>query len=157
MGNSQVGRSFFRPFLCTPQQQRFINALTALHHSLHLHRLLQPPVNKSGQVVGTATAAVASGTKIFTDLGFEAGSAALQLPRQHMFAATASGAVFQIDYARCADGGRFGTTVTTHAQRHCMLCMNANEVKACKCSHCLHAAPAQPLNDFATIQTAISC
>ncbi|WIA16802.1 hypothetical protein OEZ85_013742 [Tetradesmus obliquus] len=61
---------------------------------------LEPPVNKKGQVVGTATAAVASGPKIFTDLGCEAGSAALQLPTQHVFAATASGAVFQIDYAR---------------------------------------------------------
>jgi hypothetical protein len=67
-----------------------------------MHVLLQPPVNKAGQVVGTATAAVASGTKIFTDLGFEAGSAALQLPTQHLFATTASGAAFQIDYARCA-------------------------------------------------------
>jgi heme/copper-type cytochrome/quinol oxidase subunit 1 len=76
--------------------------LTALLHLHHLYCLLQAPVNKSGQVVGTATAAVASGTKIFTDLGFEAGSAALQLPTQHVFAATASGAVFQIDYARCA-------------------------------------------------------
>lgn len=66
--------------------------------------LLQPPVNKKGQVVGTATAAVASGPKIFTDLGCEAGSAALQLPTQHVFAATASGAVFQIDYARCVKG-----------------------------------------------------
>ncbi|KAF6264700.1 hypothetical protein COO60DRAFT_1654818 [Scenedesmus sp. NREL 46B-D3] len=61
---------------------------------------LEPPVNKSGQVVGTATAAVASGTKVFTDLSFESGSAALQLSTQHLYAATASGAVFQIDFAR---------------------------------------------------------
>jgi hypothetical protein len=76
-----------------------------LHHAHDLYCLLQPPVNKAGQVVGTATAAVASGTKIFTDLGFEAGSAALQLATQHVFASTASGAVFQIDYAKWVTAG----------------------------------------------------
>lgn len=72
-----------------------------MHDQLNLPIVvLQPPVDKTGQVVGTATAAVATGTRIFTDLAFEARAAAQQLPTQHMFAATASGAVFQIDYAR---------------------------------------------------------
>jgi hypothetical protein len=41
-----------------------------------------------------------TGPKVFTDIAFEAASSGLQLPSQHMFVATAAGAVFQVDYGR---------------------------------------------------------
>jgi hypothetical protein len=49
-------------------------------------------------VVGSAAASAVTGPKIFTDIVFEAGQAALQLSSRIMFVATASGALFQIDY-----------------------------------------------------------
>lgn len=62
--------------------------------------LPQAPVNASGLVVGGAAASVVSGPKVFTDIAFEAATSGLQLHSQHMFGATAAGAVFQVDYGR---------------------------------------------------------
>lgn len=47
---------------------------------------------------------------MFTDIAFEAASSGLQLATQHMYVATAGGAVFQVDYARCGaqKGGSVG-------------------------------------------------
>lgn len=70
---------------------------------------LQPPLvslssssspSSSGLVVGGAAPSVVTGPKLFTDIAFEAASSGLQLATQHMFVATAGGAVFQVDYDR---------------------------------------------------------
>jgi len=50
--------------------------------------------------VGGAAASIVTGPKVFTDIAFEAASSGLQLLTQHMYAATAAGAVFQVDYSR---------------------------------------------------------
>jgi hypothetical protein len=58
--------------------------------------------------VGGAASSCVSGPKVFTDIAFEAASSGLQLATQHMYVATAAGAVFQVDYARCSRGGGGG-------------------------------------------------
>lgn len=57
-------------------------------------------MNPSGLVVGGAASSVVSGPKLFTDIAFEAASSGLQLQTQHVYVATAAGAVFQVDYGR---------------------------------------------------------
>ena len=61
---------------------------------------MQAPLNASGLVVGGAAASVVTGPKLFTDIAFEASSSGLQLQTQHIYVATAAGAVFQVDYGR---------------------------------------------------------
>ncbi|KAF8065716.1 WDR90 [Scenedesmus sp. PABB004] len=63
---------------------------------------LEVPLDAAGQVVGTATAAVARGPHLFTALAFDAGCAALALPRRYAYAATAAGAVLAVDLDRRA-------------------------------------------------------
>lgn len=62
---------------------------------------LQAPLDAQGLVVGGAASSCVSGPKVFTDIAFEAASSGLQLATQHMYVATAAGAVFQVDYGRC--------------------------------------------------------
>ncbi len=62
---------------------------------------LQVP-DKNGRIKGTAAASIALGPNIFTDIAYEGGMAAGQLAGQHVWVASAAGAVFQVNYARCA-------------------------------------------------------
>ncbi|KAI8472679.1 MAG: hypothetical protein J3K34DRAFT_519551 [Monoraphidium minutum] len=56
----------------------------------------------AGAVIGgTAAPGAASGPNIFTAIAFEAGTAAAQVARRHVFVASAAGTVFQVDYDRC--------------------------------------------------------